>query len=83
MGICPVCETINDTYKCNNCGFDKSKDYIHYRSICLLTENERKNFRTGWEQELRQLHKEYCGILKNMEKEQAILEELFRKMTGD
>lgn len=47
MGICPVCETISDTYKCNNCGFDKSKDYIHYRSICLLTENERKNFKAS------------------------------------
>ena len=39
---CSGCQTKNkDTYICPKCGFDESKNYLHYGSITILKENDK------------------------------------------
>ena len=45
MWICPICKTTNETYICKICSFDKTRDYIKYRSLSQLSESGRKIFK--------------------------------------
>lgn len=75
-----ACEELEDkkvslTEEVRKLHAEKEMKQLEYQKI-----SEQK---TGAERELKKLEEEYRVPLENMEKRQAVLEELFRNMTGD
>ena len=44
MWICPICfEKRQEGYRCRRCGFDKTEDFVRYRTISWVSEKDLAN----------------------------------------